>query len=187
MPLGAAEQQRIANEQYSQLATAPAAPAYGATAVQKASDQGALAGAESAAPPSAEAADRVKIVGARTFVLNDGIWVDTAFDPEAMQTTKVAFISDDYFALADSRPELAAAFALGSRVIALADGVAYEVVDSDASTGPIQIPPTLTPETSASPTTLGTSSPNSSAPCAASILPLLLLSAVLAIRRYPKK
>ena len=187
MPLGAAEQQRIANEQYSQLATAPAAPAYGATAVQKASDQGALAGAESAAPPSAEAADRVKIVGARTFVLNDGIWVDTAFDPEAMQTTKVAFISDDYFALADSRPELAAAFALGSRVIALSDGVAYEVVDSDAATGPIQIPPTITPETSASPTTPGASSPTSSAPCAASILPLLLLSAVLAIRRYPKK
>ncbi|MDI6769050.1 MAG: VIT domain-containing protein [Anaerolineales bacterium] len=187
MPLGAAEQHRIANEQYSQMATAPAAPAFGAPAVQKASDQGALAGAESAAAPSAEAAEVVKIVGSRTFVLSEGVWVDTAFDPDTMQTTKVAFISDDYFALADSRPELAGAFALGLRVIALSDSVAYEVVDSDTPTEPIQIPPTITPGTHTSPTTPGTSSPNSSAPCAASILPLLLLSVVLVIRRYPKK
>lgn len=182
MPLGAAEQQRIANEQYSQMATAPAAPAYGATAVQKASDQGAMAGAESAAAPSAEVADLVKIVSARTFVLSEGVWMDTAFDPDTMQTTKVAFLSDDYFVLANSRPELAAAFALGSRVIALADGVAYEVVDSDTSTGPIQIPPTLTPE----PQTTASETPASSSPtlpCASAFLALLPVGLLFLQRR----
>ncbi len=183
MPLGAAEQQRIANEQYSQMATAPAAPVAGATAVQKASDQGALAGAESAAAPSAEAADVVKIVGSRTFVLSEGVWVDTAFDPDTMQTTKVAFISDDYFALADSRPELAAAFALGLRVIALSDSVAYEVVDSDTPTAPVQIPPTLTPE---SPTTPSSDTPTPASPafpCASGFLALLPIGVILLRRR----
>ncbi|MDP3186619.1 MAG: hypothetical protein Q8M58_15275, partial [Anaerolineales bacterium] len=183
MPLGAAEQQRIANEQYSQMATAPAAPVAGATAVQKASDQGALAGAESAAAPSAEAADVVKIVGSRTFVLSEGVWVDTAFDPDNMQTTKVAFISDDYFALADSRPELAAAFALGLRVIALSDSVAYEVVDSDTPTAPVQIPPTLTPE---SPTTPSSDTPTPASPafpCASGFLALLPIGVILLRRR----
>ncbi len=183
MPLGAAEQQRIANEQYSQLATAPAAPAFGAPAVQKASDQGALAGAESAAVPSAEAAEVVKIVGARTFVLSEGVWVDTAFDPDTMQTTKVAFISDDYFALADSRPELAAAFALGLRVIALSDSVAYEVVDTDTSITPIQIPPTLTPK---SPTISSSDTPTPASPalpCASGFLALLPVGVILLRRR----
>ncbi|MBA4379296.1 MAG: hypothetical protein C0393_01165 [Anaerolinea sp.] len=183
MSLGAAEQQRIANEQYSQMATAPAAPAFGATAVQKASDQGALAGAESAAAPSAEAAEVVKIVGSRTFVLSEGVWVDTAFDPDTMQTTKVAFISDDYFALADSRPELAAAFALGLRVIALSDSMAYEVVDSDTPTAPIQIPPTLTPKSS---TTYSSDTPTPASPafpCASGFLALLPVGVILLRRR----
>jgi Ca-activated chloride channel family protein len=185
MPLGAAEQQRIANEQYSQMATAPAAPVAGATAVQKASDQSALAGAESVAAPSGEAADVVKIVGSRTFVLSGGVWVDTAFDPDTMQTTKVTFISDDYFALADSRSELAAAFALGSRVIALSDSVAYEVIDSDTPTAPIQIPPTLTPE---SPTTSSSDTPTPASPafpCASGFLALLPIGVIL-LRRQKK-
>ena len=85
-------------------------------------------------------------MGARTFVLIDGVWTDTGFDPQAMQTVKIGFLSDDYFALAASRAELGAAFALGSRVIALSDGVAYEVVeDASLVTTPVEIPPTRTP------------------------------------------
>ena len=88
-------------------------------------------------------------MGARTFVLIDGVWTDTGFDPQAMQTVKIGFLSEDYFALAASRTELGAAFALGSRVIALSDGVAYEVVeDASTVTTPVEIPPTRTPEPS---------------------------------------
>jgi hypothetical protein len=60
-----------------------------------------------------------------------------------MQTLKVAFLSDDYFALAASRADLAAAFAIGSRVIAISEGIVYEVVDPEVATEPIEIPPTL--------------------------------------------
>ncbi|MFH1635090.1 MAG: VIT domain-containing protein [Chloroflexota bacterium] len=140
MPLGAAEQERIANDAYSDMQAAPAAPTYGQEAVEKAAEQGAMEAAESVAAPPAEAANMVRIVGARGFVLADDIWVDTAFDPDLMQTVEVAFLSDDYFALAESRPELGAAFALGWRVIAISDGVAYQVVDADSSVAPVDIP-----------------------------------------------
>jgi hypothetical protein len=44
-----------------------------------------------------------------------------------MTTTKVQFASDDYFKLLDLYPDLAAAFSLGDRVIAISNGVAFEV------------------------------------------------------------
>jgi hypothetical protein len=100
-------------------------PASGQAAVEKAAGQSALSAAEAPAAPDQQSAGRVRIVGPRTFILSEGAWVDTAFDPDQMQPLKVAFLSEDYFALAESRPDLAAAFALGRRVIALSDGTAY--------------------------------------------------------------
>jgi hypothetical protein len=185
MPLGAAEQERIANDQYSMMATATAEPVYGAPAVDKAAEQGQMAGADSAIAPSENAADVVKIVGAHTFVKSNGIWMDTAFDPDSMQTIRVSFLSDDYFALSGARPELAAAFALGSRVIAMADGIAYEVVDGNEPSQPIQIPPTLTPESGASsnPGNGTPSTPNSNNPCASGLLVFVPFGLVLILRR----
>jgi Ca-activated chloride channel family protein len=70
-------------------------------------------------------------VGSRTFLLRDGAWIDTAFDPSAMTAAPVTFLSDAYFELLGARPELRAAFALGARVIALAaDGTPYEVTEA---------------------------------------------------------
>jgi len=181
MPLGAAEQQRIANEQYSVLATATAAPVSGAPAVQAAATQSKLAEAESVAAPSDTAAGTVKIIGAQTFVLHNGIWVDTAFDPDTMQTTKVAFLSDTYFSLVDSHPDLAAAFALGARVIAFSDGNVYEVVGNDDTGTSIELPPTLTPEAPVTPPT--TPAPGSSTPCASAFLALLPLGLIMLYRR----
>jgi hypothetical protein len=149
----------------------------------------------------------VRIVGARTFVLSEGVWIDTAFDPQAMQTIPVSFLSEDYFALVASQPELADAFALGERVIALSDGVAYEVVAVDAVVQPIEIPPTTAPDESSEPpatqssdtepdentpsvpgtgeTPDGSQAEPSTGPCAGGLLPLLLLPvlAVLAKKR----
>ena len=69
----------------------------------------------------------IRAVNDRTFILRDGVWTDTAFEPDTMQTEPVAFLSDAYFALLQAHPELAAYFALGERVIVVLDGVAYEV------------------------------------------------------------
>lgn len=69
----------------------------------------------------------IRTVNDRTFILRDGVWIDTAYEPDTMQTTPVAFLSDAYFALLEARPELADYFALGERVIVVLDGVAYEV------------------------------------------------------------
>lgn len=145
IPLGAAEHERIAGEQFDQMQTAPLAPSFGREAVEKAAAEGALADAESPIAPVQEAADIVRIVGSRTYVLSNDIWIDTAFDPKTMKTQKVAFLSDEYFRLTELRSELAAGFALGNRVIALSDGVAYEVVESTGNPDPIDMPATVTP------------------------------------------
>jgi Ca-activated chloride channel family protein len=144
LPLGVEEQERIASEQYSQLQAEAAAPASGKAAVQKAADQGALSAAEAPAASAVETAERIRTVGSRTFILSDGIWIDTGFDPQAAQTKKVAFLSEDYFALAEARPDLAAAFALGQKVIAQSGGDFYEVVEPDAVGDPVQIQPPIT-------------------------------------------
>jgi Ca-activated chloride channel family protein len=192
MPLGAAEQERIAREQFDKLSAEPAAPSSGQGAVERAADQGGMAAAESVAPSPEEAVQTVRIVGSKVFVSTEGVWLDTAFDPEKMETVKVAFLSDDYFMLAASRPALAAAFALGIRVIALSGGVAYEVVESDTPVVPIEIPPTekVKPETTKIPVPtekpgVVTREPSSATsippaapgtmPCASGLLPLGLL------------
>lgn len=106
---------------------AAALPASGGEAVDRAVGQGAMADAEVAAEPVEEAADVVRIVGSRTFVQQDGVWTDTTFDPSTMTTTKVQFASEDYFALVAMFPELGDAFSLGDRVIAVVNGLAFEV------------------------------------------------------------
>lgn len=131
-----------AQDQFNQL-QATAAPASGAGAVSAAEAQGALQSAGVAAPPAPEAANVVKIVGDRTFLLVNGVWTDTGFDPSQMKTTPVQFGSDDYFALIGARPDLASAFALGPQVIALSGDAAYEVVLDTAA--PLEIPATSTP------------------------------------------
>jgi len=73
-----------------------------------------------------------------------------------MQTVKVAFLSDDYFALVAADPQLGAAFALSSKVIALSDGIAYEVVEADSSVPAIEIPELKNPQTPMAPVTIST-------------------------------
>ena len=113
--------------------------------MEKAAGQGAMAEAEAPVQSpdrvgSVTVSEVVQNVGAQAFVNQDGVWIDTRFDPDTMKTTKVAFLSEDYFALVAARPELAAAFALGEQVIAFADGTAYEVVAADESGDKIDVP-----------------------------------------------
>jgi Ca-activated chloride channel family protein len=194
MPLGAAEQDRIANEAFSQAQSMATAPASGQAAVEKAAGQGSLAGAQAPAALEAGAANQVRIVGAQTFVLQDRVWVDTSYDPQTMQPVQVAFLSKDYFALLKARPDLAGAFALGPQVIALAGGIPYQVVDDGQTVPPLQIPATSTPQVAPTSPPSGQPTPVvGSAPadpqkpnglyCLSGLLPLLGLALALAWAR----
>ena len=73
------------------------------------------------------AAEVLRYAGSRAFVLRDGVWTDTTYDPATMTTTDVPFASDEYFTLLGEHPELGPAFALGQQVIVVLDGTAYQV------------------------------------------------------------
>jgi Ca-activated chloride channel family protein len=189
MPLSASQQERIAIDQLNQLQALPSAPVTGQEAVEKATRQGALAGANVADAVPSEAAQRVRIIGVRAFLNQDGVWTDTTYDPETMQAKKVEFLSADYFALARSRTDLATALALGPAVIVAIDGIAYEVVPSleqtlstaipmENSSEPVNIEPMATPGLAQSPVPDPEAAPGSNLPCGNGLLlaiPLLVL------------
>jgi Ca-activated chloride channel homolog len=113
------------------VATQAAAEPSGAAAVDQSQATSQLADSDMAASPSAgdEGGDgnAIRVAGSRTFLQQDGTWIDTTFDPSTMTTTRVQFASDDYFALLDLYPDLAGAFALGDHVIVFSHGIAFEV------------------------------------------------------------
>lgn len=153
-PIGSSEQARISGEQWQIYQTAPMMEVSGMGAVQKAADQAALSAADAPLSIEGEAQQKLRIVAGRTFIYSNGVWMDTAFDPDTMKTQAVAFLSNDYFRLLRAYPSLGAAFSLGERVIALADGVAYEVVAAGSSVPalPLNQSPPDTPTPPAPPT-----------------------------------
>jgi Ca-activated chloride channel family protein len=119
-----------------------AAPSTGSAAVDQAQSVQQLADADRAAPlPQAtfvaesgeevSAAEVLRYAGSKAFVLRDGVWTDTRYDPSAMTTKDLEFASDEYFTLLDEQPDLAQAFALGQEVIVIVDGEAYRVTSTD--------------------------------------------------------
>ncbi|MCA9958191.1 MAG: VWA domain-containing protein [Anaerolineales bacterium] len=86
------------------------------------------AGAVANAPQTA-----VQYVGSKTFVLRNGLWIDTAYDADAMTPQQVGFASDAYFDLLAAAPELGNYFALGQRVLVVYGGQVYEIVEGDGA------------------------------------------------------
>jgi Ca-activated chloride channel family protein len=104
---------------------APAAqPTAGAAAVTSSQANRALKEADSAV---VDTSGQVKQIGDKAFILRDGVWTDTMFDPSKMTTTKIQFGSDQYFGLLEQHPDWAPFVALGEQVIFVADGTAYQV------------------------------------------------------------
>jgi Ca-activated chloride channel homolog len=145
MPLGSGAQNRVVDQAFGAMQSAPAAPASGQAAVQKAAEQGALSQADAPAAMPEDSAQKVRVVGARTFVNQDGVWMDTVYDPDKMKPVKVEFLSPDYFKLAQSSPEIGAALAVGERVIFVVGSTAYEVVSQGTPAAPLALPTTLAP------------------------------------------
>jgi hypothetical protein len=78
------------------------------------------------------AVNPVRYAGDKTFILHEGVWTDTAFDPDKMETVPVSFGSDDYFALIAARPERGRYYAIGDHVVVVVEDTAYEVREGDA-------------------------------------------------------
>jgi hypothetical protein len=112
----------------------------------------------------------VKYVADKTFVFQDDVWIDTAYDVDKMTTTKISFGSDNYFELLAARPEWGKYLALGTHVIVVLEGTAYEVVEGEALE--VEVPPTIepTPTRSAAVSTriVASGDPSASSPTASS-------------------
>jgi Ca-activated chloride channel family protein len=87
-------------------------------------------GGEFESAPAEPAVNPIQAVNGKTFILQNGVWTDTTFAPDTMTTQQVVFLSDEYFALLEQKPELGEYFAIGERVIVVLDGSAYEVVSA---------------------------------------------------------
>ncbi|HUS69848.1 MAG TPA: VIT domain-containing protein [Anaerolineae bacterium] len=136
--------EEAAQEMWMQ-ATAVPAPAAGAGAVEDAENREALRSTDKAQDSS----EQVKYARDKVFVLRDGIWTDTTYD-SSMETVKVGFGSEDYFALIAAHPEWGYYFSVGQELIVVLDGTAYQVSEGDFP--PIDIPVgPPSPETAASP------------------------------------
>lgn len=116
-----------AQEAYDAAVAAPQVTSGGA-AVDAAATSASMAEATMAAPTQFGEADvMLRTIGERAFINKDGVWIETTFDPETMKPVQVEFASEMYFDLLVEHPDLAVAFALGEHVIAISDGIAYEV------------------------------------------------------------
>jgi len=122
-----AGREEVAGEAYDAAVEAPMAVSGGA-AVDAAATSASMADAESAAPAQyAEEGVELRAIGDRAFLFKEGVWTETTFDADTMETVQVEFAGEEYFQLLAEHPDLAVAFALGDRVIAISDDVAYEV------------------------------------------------------------
>jgi Ca-activated chloride channel family protein len=82
----------------------------------------------SAGQPTGPQESVIRIVGTKTFYLDNGRWTDSEYDGKAA-TKKVKAFSDDYFKLLRTTPELGKYLALGGRILVVLRTAAYEVVE----------------------------------------------------------
>jgi Ca-activated chloride channel family protein len=159
MPMGAEAQQEAAQDAYSQYLVQPTAAPSGMDAVQKAAEGGAMSQADQAAAPTISDQAALRSAGGRTFLMKDESWIDTTYDPETMSPIKIEFMSEDYFTLAVSDANLAAAFALGEQVLVVYHGQAFQVVKTGSREPTGNIQSFLTTDDSITPTSTPTSIP----------------------------
>lgn len=117
-----AGRKRVVEENW--LAAPSAMPFTGAGAVADSKGQSSLAEAEVSRGSTAV---EIKLVGTKTFVLREGTWTDTSYNPQDMSVTRLQFGSATYFGLLEENPQWGKYFAVGDRAIVVVDGAAYEI------------------------------------------------------------
>ncbi len=71
----------------------------------------------------------VKKIGAKTFYLENNVWIDSEFKEEANKSEiKLKFASDEYFDLITKEKDLAQYFALGEQVVVVWKGKVYRII-----------------------------------------------------------
>ncbi len=116
-----------------------AGPSVGADAVGKAEAESNLRSAEAVPQPGmpVRGSDgnpgeaQLKYVGAKTFFLQAGIWIDSQYEGSSMSTIEIGFGSAVYYELLAARPEWGKYLALGEQVIFVVDGEAYQIVSEE--------------------------------------------------------
>jgi Ca-activated chloride channel family protein len=114
-------------------------PAVGAEAVEKADAESNLRSAESIPHPtySDPSSDSyfgqpvLRYIGDKTFLYQDGLWIDSQYDPGNMTPLTIGFGSEVYFELISSRADLGKILALGDQIIFVVDGKAYQIVPGE--------------------------------------------------------
>ena len=147
-----------------QFMAAPSPPAAGAPAVSQAEAEGGLRVADTVNEEmmGEGTVDVMRHVGTKTFFLRDSVWTDAEYDAATMTPVRVGFGSPEYFDLLAARPQWGEYMALGSRVLFVAEGTAYEVVEGES--GPVEIPPAATQTFLGPPEREGTPTPASTQP-----------------------
>jgi hypothetical protein len=89
-------------------------------------------GAQAAGEPVAAAMEEmVRLVGSKTFVMRDGVWMDTAYDADRQTPQEVGFASDAYFDLLTAVPELGQYLAIGEQVLVVYEDQVYQIVPGE--------------------------------------------------------
>ncbi len=70
----------------------------------------------------------IRKIGAKTFYLENGVWIDSEFKEEAkVREIKIAFASSEFFDLIAEEPALAQYFALGEQVVVVWKNSVYRI------------------------------------------------------------
>ncbi len=84
--------------------------------------------AASGEPVAVAVEEMVQLVGSKTFVLRDGVWMDTAYDSDGQRPQEVGFASDAYFDLLTAVPQLGQYLAIGEQVLVVYEDQVYQIV-----------------------------------------------------------
>ncbi len=110
----------------------PAKSSVGSTAVQDSKKAKQLQESISIRTEEDEAiriAGNLKKVGAKTFYLENDVWIDSEFKEEAkLSEVKLQFASNEYFDLITKEKDLAQYFALGEQVVVVLNGKVYRII-----------------------------------------------------------
>jgi Ca-activated chloride channel family protein len=117
----------------SELAAPTAMPFSGAKAVANSQSQNSLVTSDHG---GGMASAEIKTVANKAFVLRDGLWTDTTYDPQTMPVVRLPFGSSDYFGLLSNNPECGKYLAVGERLILVLGGEAYQIEPGMVVTAP---------------------------------------------------
>jgi len=182
--LTAEGRERAAEELTENFQAAPMAPS-GEKAVEdavmrqelEAADAAPTAGAMPAPDGGQTTVNSVHYVGDKTFLCQANVCTDTTYVPDKMTPRTITFMSEAYWQLTETHPELSAYFAVAEESFFLApDGTAYHFrmgTEADAVARPESAPTTATPqtETGTEPTATSPATPATPTPASGSSNP----------------